>query len=56
MDQKFYTLQELKELLETLSEKELKQPVRFLNTQYGTYEVYRIGELAVDEFGLILAE
>lgn len=56
MDQKFYTLQELKELLQTLSEKELSQSVRFLSTKYGTYEVYAPRELAVDEFGLILTE
>lgn len=51
-----HTFADLKAALESLSEDELKQPVRFLDTKYGIDEVYRVFELAADEVGLILTE
>ena len=50
----FTNYAELKALLETLTEEELKQAVQFVEAKWG--EVYSVEELVTDEeIGLILA-
>jgi len=51
--QTFNTFRELKALLETLSEKELDQPVR-TKEPYDDSMTFEVGTLAVDDEGLVL--